>query len=141
MVIGLLAILTLILLLIMIGAIWGINVAMARMVGDKHHALEAITSTGQVPVPWRQRYDKKLARLRTDPNAGAQVRALEQRAAAEYLRRLDQLVTYVETTKLVDEEETRELMLKKLAAARSQWLADAGVSAAGTAQSSAPERS
>ena len=140
MVVPILIVLTILLLLIMLAAIWGMNAAMSRMIGNKHHALEAITVNGQVPAPWRQRYDRKLARLRTEPDAGAKIRAMEQRAAADYVRRLDQPVTYVETTELVDEEETREMVLEKLAAARSQWLAAAGLPTVGTTHSSAPGR-
>jgi hypothetical protein len=58
----------------------------------------------------------------------------------DYTRRLNQLVTYVESTELVDEEATRELMLKKLAAARSQGLAEAGLTATGTIRPPAPDR-
>ena len=140
MVVLILIVLTIVLLLIMLAAIWGMNAAMSRMIGNKHHALEAITVNGQVPAPWRQRYDRKLARLRTEPDAGAKISALEQRAAADYVRRLDQLVTYVETTELVDEEETREMVLEQLAVARSQWLDAAGPPTVGTTHSSAPGR-
>ena len=99
MVIGILVILTLILLLIMIGAIWGINVAMARMVGDKHHALEEISATGQAPAAWSRRYKEKLARLRGNSADDAEIKAVEARAVADYVRRLDKLIVYVETTR------------------------------------------
>jgi hypothetical protein len=122
MVIGLLVILTLILLLIMIGAIWGINVAMARMVGDKHRALEEISTTGQVPVAWRRHYAAKRGRWRQSPADRAEFTALQARAVADYVRRLDKLIQYVETTNLVEGEGTRELLLEKLAAARASWL-------------------
>ncbi len=123
MVIGILVILTIILLLIMIGAIWGINVAMARMVGDKHHALEEISATGQVPAAWSRRYKERLTRLRANSADGAEIKAVEKRAVADYVRRLDKLIVYVETTSLVEGEGTREMLLEKLAAARSSWLA------------------
>lgn len=122
MVIGILVILTLVLLLIMIGAIWGINVAMARMVGDKHRALEEISSSGHVPAAWQRRYAAKLARLRPVPADSAERKSLQARAIADYVRRLDKLVQYVETTTLVEGEGTREMLLEKLMAARTSWL-------------------
>lgn len=127
MVIGILVILTIILLLVMIGAIWGINVAMARMVGDKHRDLEEITATGQVPASWGRRYEKRLARLRQDPVSSVALAALQARALADYLRRLDKLTQYAKTTSLVSDEETRQTLLDKLAAARSNWCAAASI--------------
>jgi hypothetical protein len=123
MVIGLLVILTIVLLLIMIGAIWGINVAMARMVGDKHRALEEISATGQAPAAWRRRYEEKLTRLRQVSADGAELKSVQTRAVADYVGRLDKLIKYVETTSLVEGEDTREVLLEKLTAARASWLA------------------
>jgi hypothetical protein len=122
MVIGLLVILTVILLLIMIGAIWGINVAMARMVGDKHRALEEISATGHVPAGWSRRYEARLARLRGSSVDGAELKAVETRAVTDYVRRLDKLIQYAKTTSLVEGEGTREMLLEKLMAARTSWL-------------------
>ena len=140
MVVLILIVLTIVLLLIMLAAIWGMNAAMARMVGDKHRALEEITTTGQVPAVWRRRHERKIARLRADPTRKSELAASEQRATADYVRRLDKLVTYAETTELVDEEETREMVLEQLAVARSQWLDAAGLPTVGTTHSSVPGR-
>ncbi|MDQ1301580.1 MAG: hypothetical protein QG637_1502 [Chloroflexota bacterium] len=124
MVIGILVILTVILLLIMIGAIWGINVAMARMVGDKHRALEEILATGQAPAAWSRRYAARLARLRGASADSAELKSMQARAVADYVGRLDKLIRYAETTSLIVGDGTREMLLEKLAAARASWLAD-----------------
>jgi hypothetical protein len=121
MVIGILVILTIILLLIMLGAIWGINVAMARMVGDKHRAIEEITGTGQVPAAWRRRYEERLTRLCANSADSAEIKAVEARAVADYLRRLDKLVVYIEKTSLVEGEDTRRIVLEKLTHTRASW--------------------
>lgn len=121
MVVPMLIVGTLIMLLIMIGAIWGINVAMARMVGDKHHVLQVLIETGQAPPEWSRPFQRKLARLTRSHGSSAQIAELQARARRDYLRRLDRLVAYVQTSPYVDGEETRELLLKTLADIRMGW--------------------
>jgi hypothetical protein len=121
MVVPMLIVATLILLLIMIGAIWGINFAMARMVGDKHQILQALVETGQVPPDWSRPFQRKIARLTRGHGNPAQIAELQERARRHYLRKLDRLVSYVQTSPLVDGEETRNLLLEKLADIRVGW--------------------
>jgi hypothetical protein len=105
----------------MLGAIWGINVAMDKMVGDKHRALEEIMTTGQAPAAWRKRYNGKIARLRANQARAAEAAALEKRAVADYVRQLDRLVAYTQKTSLIEGEDTRQMLLKKLAEIRVSW--------------------
>ena len=121
MVVPMLIVGTLIMLLIMIGAIWGLNVAMARMVGDKHHLLQVLVETGQVPPEWSRPFQRKIARLTRSHGSSAQIAELQVCARRDYLRRLDRLVAYVQTSPYVDGEETRELLLKTLADIRLGW--------------------
>jgi hypothetical protein len=121
MVVPMLVVATLIMLLIMIGAIWGINVAMARMVGDKHQVLQALIETGQVPPEWSRRFQRKIARLAHRNGESAQIAELQERACRHYLRELDRLVSYVQTSPFVDGEDTRSLLLEKLADIRVRW--------------------
>ena len=121
MVVLTLIVLTLIMVLIMIGAIWGINVAMARMVGDKHQVLQALIETGQVPPDWSRPFQRKIARLTHRHGNSAQIAALQERARRDYLKKLDVLVSYVQTSPFVDGEDTRNLLLEKLADIRVSW--------------------
>ena len=121
MVVPMLIVGTLIMLLIMIGAIWGINVAMARMVGDKHQVLQVLVETGQAPPEWSRPFERKLARLTHRHGNSAQVAALQERARRHYLKELDRLVSYVQTSPFVDGEDTRNLLLEKLADIRVSW--------------------
>ena len=121
MVVPLLIVATLVMLLIMIGAIWGINAAMARMVGDKHHVLQVLVETGQVPPEWSRPFQRKIARLTHRPGTTAQIAALQERARRHYLKELDRLVSYVQTSPFVDGDETRNLLLEKLADIRVGW--------------------
>jgi hypothetical protein len=121
MVVPILIVATLIMLLIMIGAIWGLNVAMARMVGDKHHVLQVLVETGQVPPEWSRPFQRKISRLTRSHDSSAQLAELQERARRDYLKRLDRLVAYVQTSPYVDSEETRDLLLEKLADIRVGW--------------------
>ena len=121
MVVPMLIVGTLIMLLIMIGAIWGINVAMARMVGDKHHVLQVLVESGQVPPEWSRPFQRKIARLTRSHGSSAQIAELQEHARRAYLRKLDRLVSYVQTSPFVDGEDTRNLLLEKLADIRVSW--------------------
>ncbi len=109
---GLLILLVLVAMLglIMWGAIWATNLAAARMVGDKHRLLQIIAETGEAPVPWRQPYEAKIARLRGRPEQAARLAAVERQAQEHCLRELDKLVRYVETTTLVEDEDVRRTL-------------------------------
>ena len=121
MVVPILIVGTLIMLLIMIGAIWGINVAMARMVGDKHHVLQVLVETGQVPPEWSRPFQRKIARLTRSHGNSAQIAELQERALRDYLRKLDRLISYVQSSPFVDGEDTRNLLLAQLADIRVSW--------------------
>ena len=99
---------------IMWAAIWGTNKAMARLVGARHRALQAIMETGQVPLDWSRPFQAKIARLGQDPTNTGKVARLRVEASRQYLRKLDDLLRYAEKTPLVDSEETRNLLLDKL---------------------------
>lgn len=124
------ALFTLALGLVMVGSVWGVNVAMARLIGSKHQALQTIVETGQVPLGWRKPFDKKLARLAQDPSRAQAQADLRARATARYLERLDELVRYAETTTLIDGDDARAMILGKLAEARVAWQGSAGAQAA-----------
>jgi hypothetical protein len=109
--------------LMMWGVIWALNTAAGRMVGDRHRLLQGIVETGEVPTAWRRQYDARLARLKRAPSLAGQASELEQRARRDYLRRLDRLTRYVETSTLVDGEHTRRVLLEKLASVRASWQA------------------
>jgi hypothetical protein len=112
---------TLLLGLLMCGAIWGMNIALNKLVGDKHRDMQEIIETGQVPGRWRKGVVSRMARLRLDPGRVAELARLEQKAGARYLREIDKLIRYAHTCSLVDGEATRQLLIEKLSAARLDW--------------------
>jgi hypothetical protein len=105
------------LFLMMLGAIWGMNLATERMIGQKHRLIEEIVNTGDIPAKWRRRNERTLAKVGADPGQRA---VIERRTVQDYLRRLDGLVRYAQTTPLVDGEESRIMLLGKLERVRAQ---------------------
>ncbi|MGQ9681448.1 MAG: hypothetical protein ACUVX9_02805 [Anaerolineae bacterium] len=107
--------------LLLLASIWGMNVALGKLVGEKHRDLEQIVETGQVPAHWRRGYEQKMGRLAGDPRNAAQYAHLRRRAQQDYLKRLDRLTRYVHTATLIDGEDTRQLLLESLAKVRVAW--------------------
>lgn len=106
-------------LLVLVG--WSTNVALAKMIGEKHHILEEIVTTGQVPRRWSEPFETKIARLSHDPRNAGKVADLRTRGTQRYLKKLDSLVHYVETSAPVEGYNTREMLLDRLASARVAW--------------------
>lgn len=106
------------LVVVMLVAIWFTNFLTTRMVGRKHHLLETIVKTGDVPAAWQAQF----ARGRAGTDAAAQA-ANQSRARASYLARLDALIRYAETSPLVENEDAREVLLDRLDEVRAAWAA------------------
>ncbi len=109
--------------LMMWGAIWALNMAAARMVGDQHRLLQGIVETGEVPAAWRRAYEARMAWLKAVPTLDGRAVRVERRAQQHYLKQLDRLICYVETSTLVDGEQTRRVLLARLAGVRANWQA------------------
>ncbi|MEQ7010967.1 hypothetical protein ABN028_32765 [Actinopolymorpha sp. B17G11] len=95
--------------------------AVSRLVLERHRDLEEIMETDDVPSAWREPYERRLAAIGDDAGgqegAGAALRA---KASRGYLTRLARLRRYVETTRLVDGDETRQVLLDRLTALRDR---------------------
>ncbi len=112
---------TVVLALLMLATVWLMNKASARLVGDKHHALESIVESGEPPYRWRASYERELARLKGSGENAAKIAELQERARQDYLKRLDKLIEYARTSALIDGEDTRSLLLDRLSAVRADW--------------------
>ena len=111
-----------ILFLMMLAAIWGMNKATESLVGQKHRLIEEIVSTGGVPQKWARHHRARIAKLQQDSKKSSRLLRLQSQAKSTYLRKLDQLVRYAEQSSLVADEETRTLLLERLAAVRTTWV-------------------
>jgi hypothetical protein len=105
---------------VMVGATWLMNRAADRMVGDKHRALETIVDAGEVPAKWSERFKARVARLQARGDFEG-VLEIQTEAKLSYLDRLGRLTEYAEETPLVEDEETREVLLSQLALVRQVW--------------------
>jgi hypothetical protein len=88
------------------GAVWATNAMIGKSVVEKHRALEEIVNTGRVPRAWSGPQERRGS----EPDA---------RAKERYLKKIDSLSRYVESSRLVHGEETRELLLDHLSDLRS----------------------
>lgn len=100
---------------------WATNAAISKMIGEKHRALEEIVNTGEVPRSWSEPFERRIARLSQDPHNEGKVAEVRARGTKRYLKNLDGLVRYVETSAPVEGYGTREMLLDKLASARAAW--------------------
>lgn len=112
---------TVVLALLMLATVWLMNKASARLVGDKHRALESIVESGEPPYHWRTPYEREIARLKGNGENAAKVAELQERARQDYLKRLDKLIEYARTSALIDGEDTRNLLLDRLSSVRADW--------------------
>lgn len=118
---AILAAAVIVIVLIMLSSIAVMNIAMRQYVGKKHHALEMLSNEQSVPSSWSRKYE---AQLRSAKERGESTDRLEQIKLArrmDYTKRIRKLETYVQKTKLVQDEETRTILLDDLRQARMKW--------------------
>jgi hypothetical protein len=105
-----------VLTLIILFAIWLANRLAYRMVGRKHHLLETIINTGEVPDEWRAALPRRGRSWQSQELAAWQARHKET-----YLARLDELIRYAETSPLVEDEDARDVLLDRLDEIEADW--------------------
>lgn len=89
--------------LLLYGAVWGTNAMIGKSVVEKHRALEEIVNTGRVPRAWSN------GRSTSD-----------ERTNRRHLKKVEALSRYVENSRLIQGEDTRELLLDRLSDLRSR---------------------
>lgn len=87
------------------------NVVGERAIGSKHRAAQHIVETGRIPPQWLE------AKARA-AGATTDVQDVARRAAIE---KLDALIAHFTTSPLVEDEETRQLLLGQLNQAHTAW--------------------
>jgi hypothetical protein len=92
--------------LLLYGAVWATNAIIGKSVVEKHRALEEIVNTGRVPRAWSEPHERRGSV--SDP-----------RTKERYLKKIDSLSRYVKSSRLVQGEEAREILLNRLADLRS----------------------
>ena len=107
--------------LVMLVAVWEMNRVAERLVGRRHRTLEEILDTDEVPAVWRRPYERRLAVLRRRQASPERLRQMQGQAKTKYLHDLDDLMHYVGTSPLVEDEEARDTILERLAAIQETW--------------------
>ncbi|GGH75863.1 hypothetical protein JOD43_000439 [Pullulanibacillus pueri] len=109
-----------VLFLIMVGSAWFVNVIARHYIGNKHRDLEAILNSGQIPKQWTEAFDKKIKALENKGGRDNDISRVRVQAEKKYARQLDHLMKYTKTTRLVEDEKTRNLLLTRLKTLRQQ---------------------
>ncbi|MBS4217545.1 hypothetical protein KHA96_04360 [Bacillus sp. FJAT-49711] len=105
--------------IIMAASIWFMNAFTRKYIGEKHMVLEELTR-GEVPELWSRKYKQKRLKFEIKGKA-EKVDKLNGAAHKDYLRNLNKIVTYIQKTSLVEDEETRSSILSDLEKTRHQW--------------------
>lgn len=101
--------------IILVGKIAG------RQIERTHKAAEAILNTKRPPKEWIEKWERKMDTARDVPNREAEAERIKMRAKKDSVRRLDSLIGYFRATSLMEDEETRLILLEELRKIRRLW--------------------
>jgi hypothetical protein len=107
--------------LIMRLLIWWTTSTVKNYVESRNRAAEAIADTGRPPDFWTHKLKLRIERLRSSPEGLAKARRVEERAKRICLRKVSKLMAYFKSTTLVEDEETRKILLDELQRAYDSW--------------------
>ncbi len=93
----------------------------ANQIEERHRTAELIVNEGEVPLPWLEKYSKRAAKLRGSYATDADRNAAADLARSSIGRELDRLVRYMETTRLVADENTRDVIIDGINERRREW--------------------
>lgn len=100
---------------IMIFAAWFSRQVTDQLIGRKHRWIEEIMSTGEAPDAWYRRTQWPIRAHKL------QGRNAPEKAKANHLRQLDDLIAYTERSPLMGDEETKEVVLQRLDEVYDEW--------------------
>ena len=93
-----------------------------KFIHETHHTIEYISTTRSVPPQWIEPFQKKIRRLQQDdPHNQRKLARLGRSAQKTCLKKLDKSLKYAYNSSLVQDEETRDILLKKLTDVRKTW--------------------
>ncbi|MFY0762333.1 hypothetical protein AB1K32_26435 [Metabacillus dongyingensis] len=106
--------------LIMFASIWFMNFFSRKYIGEKHMVLEELTK-GEVPKLWSKRFKEKCNKLQKKGDQQEKISILKKEANETHLKKLSNIVKYIQKTKLIENEETRSNILADLEKTRNKW--------------------
>jgi len=92
-----------------------------KYVGEKHKEAEAIINTGKPPKNWTYGPEKKIAKLKENSRRPGRILKIQKKAKNTCLEKLDRLIKYFKTSPLVQDEETRKILLDELLKVHQRW--------------------
>lgn len=105
---------------VILWSLWMVRRA-ASQIEERHRFAELIVNEGEVPLPWIETFRKRAGKLRRKDGASADIEAIVELARSSIGRELDRLVRYIETTRLVADEFTRESLIEGINERRREW--------------------
>ena len=104
-----------------------IGKVLGRVVHERHHNAEYITSTGQVPEAWTRPYFERIDELQADAELDGAVRErriarLEAQAKRRSIKGIDDLLRYFSRAPVFADEHSRRVLLEELESAKETWL-------------------
>ena len=106
--------------LAVLGVRWALE-RVERSIVDKYRAAECVVNEGRVPEAWTGGYRERIAKLRAAGASRDDLEEVGRRAQEHCLRELDALVRVFQTSRAVDSEDTRRVLLDALQQRRDQW--------------------
>ena len=100
---------------------------LGRVVHERHHNAEYITSTGQVPEAWTRPYFERIDELQANAELDAAVRErriarLEAQAKRRSIKGIDDLLRYFSRAPVFADEHSRRVLMEELESAKETWL-------------------
>ncbi|MCP4403154.1 MAG: hypothetical protein GY801_38340 [bacterium] len=93
-----------------------------KFINETHRNIEFISNTGLAPAQWLEPFLKKAGRLQQeDPYNQRQLDRLGRAARQSCLKKLKKLIKYVYNSSLVQDEETRAILLTELTNVQQKW--------------------
>lgn len=99
---------------IMIGTIWMVKFYTNIFVGSNHHNIEELVEKQDIPARWSKKYEIKLQKLSSDVDFNTKKIKLIEQAHIDFLKKLNHLEKYVIVTRLVQDEEIRNMIVESL---------------------------
>ena len=104
-----------------------IGKVLGRVVHERHHNAEYITSTGQVPEAWTRPYFERIDELQANGELDAAVRErriarLEAQAKRRSIKGIDDLLRYFSRAPVFADDHSRRVLMEELESAKETWL-------------------
>jgi len=92
-----------------------------KYVTTKHKAAEMIVNTGRAPKDWTYKFEERITSIRKTTESLEKISRIERRAKDVLLKKIDQLIEYFKTSPLIQDKDTRQILLDGLQEARRLW--------------------